>query len=67
MFLDVTSQALGQTLSYRDQMAHGADYWRTVLDGAIGVDVYGNNGIAAADFDNSGFDGFYVCQRVRTT
>ncbi|HEX4486174.1 MAG TPA: FG-GAP-like repeat-containing protein [Terriglobales bacterium] len=62
LFVDVTSQALGQTESYRNQLAHGADYWRTILDGAIGVDVYGNNGIAAADFDNTGHDSLYVCQ-----
>ena len=61
-FIDVTTQAIGQTESYAKQLAHGADYWRTVLDGAIGVDVYGNNGVAAGDFDNDGFDDFYVCQ-----
>jgi len=61
-FIDVTAQAIGQTESYRKQLAHGADYWRTVLDGAVGVDVYGNNGVAAGDFDNDGFDDFYVCQ-----
>src|SRR2546430_14393198 len=33
VFLDVTSQALGQTDSYKNQLAHGVDYWRTVLDG----------------------------------
>ena len=43
-------------------MLRGADYWRTVLDGACGIDVYGSNGIAAGDFDNDGFDDFYVCQ-----
>jgi tetratricopeptide (TPR) repeat protein len=61
-FIDVTIQAIGQTESYTKQLAHGADYWRTVLDGAIGVDVYGNNGVAAGDFDGDGFDDFYVCQ-----
>ena len=61
-FIDVTTQALGQTESYSKQLAHGADYWRTVLDGAVGVDVYGNNGLAAGDFDSDGFDDFYVCQ-----
>jgi len=25
-------------------------------------DVYSNNGVAAGDFDNDGFDDFYVCQ-----
>ena len=62
VFLDVTSQALGKQESYQKQMLRGADYWRTVLDGAIGVDVYSNNGVAAGDFDNDGFDDFYVCQ-----
>jgi hypothetical protein len=61
-FMDVTHAALGGTDSYREQMLRGADYWRTVLDGAIGIHVYGNNGIAAGDFDNDGFDDLYVCQ-----
>src|SRR5437764_11552681 len=43
-------------------MLRGSDYWRTVLDGACGIDVYGNNGVAAGDFNNDGFDGLYVCQ-----
>jgi len=62
VFIDVTTQALGATGSYRSHMLRGADYWRTVLDGACGIDVYGNNGVAAGDFDNDGFDDLYVCQ-----
>jgi tetratricopeptide (TPR) repeat protein/peroxiredoxin len=62
VFLDITSQALGGTESYTNQMLRGSDYWRTVLDGACGIDVYGNNGVAAGDFDNDGFDDLYVCQ-----
>jgi tetratricopeptide (TPR) repeat protein len=62
VFVDVTAHALGGTESYTQQLLHGADYWRTVLDGAIGFDVYCNNGVAVGDFDNDGFDDFYVCQ-----
>lgn len=62
VFIDVTPQALGNTESYSKQMLRGADYWRTVLDGACGIDVYGNNGVAAGDFDNDGFDDLYICQ-----
>jgi Tfp pilus assembly protein PilF/peroxiredoxin len=62
IFLDVTAQALGQTESYANQLLRGVDHWRTVLDGACGIDVYGNNGVAAGDFDADGFDDLYVCQ-----
>jgi Flp pilus assembly protein TadD/peroxiredoxin len=62
IFIDVTSQALGQAESYRKQMMHGVDHWRTVLDGACGIDIYGNNGLAVGDVDNDGFDDLYVCQ-----
>jgi tetratricopeptide (TPR) repeat protein/thiol-disulfide isomerase/thioredoxin len=43
-------------------MLHGTDYWRTVLDGASGIDIYGHNGISVADIDNDGFDDLYICQ-----
>ena len=61
-FVEVTQQALGATRSYPEQILHGSDYWRTVLDGACGIDVYGNNGVAAGDFDNDGFDDLYISQ-----
>lgn len=61
-FEDVTQAALGGTPSYQAQMLRGTDYWRTVLDGACGIDVYGNNGVAAGDFDNDGLDDLYICQ-----
>ncbi len=62
IFVDVTAQALSQTESYKTQMLRGVDHWRTVLDGACGIDVYGNNGLAAGDIDGNGFDDLYICQ-----
>jgi Flp pilus assembly protein TadD/peroxiredoxin len=61
-FGDITAQALGQTQSYKNQMLRGVDHWRTVMDGASGIDVYGNNGVAVGDIDNDGFDEVYICQ-----
>lgn len=62
MFADVTAQAFAANASYSAQLLHGADYWRTVLDGACGIDVYGHNGVSVGDIDNDGFDDLYVCQ-----
>ena len=62
LFVDVTRQAVGRVASYREQLVPGADHWRTVMDGASGIDVYGNNGIAAGDFDNDGFADLYIGQ-----
>ncbi len=62
VFADITAQAFGANPSYSYQLLHGADYWRTVLDGACGIDIYGHNGISVADIDNDGFDDVYICQ-----
>ena len=61
-FQDITSHAFGGNPSYMAQFVPGIDYWRTVLDGATGIDIYGHNGISAADIDGDGLDDLYVCQ-----
>ncbi len=61
-FTDVSDKVLGANPSYRQQLRNGSDYWRTVLDGASGIDVYGNNGVAVGDFNNDGLDDLYISQ-----
>ena len=61
-FTDVTHNALGANPSYLQQLCRSSDYWRTVLDGASGIDVYGNNGVAVGDFNNDGLDDLYISQ-----
>src|SRR5580700_8301311 len=61
-FADLTQTALGGNASYAQQLSHGVDYWRTVLDGASGIDLYGHNGVSIGDIDGDGFDDLYICQ-----
>ena len=61
-YVDVTSAALGGNASYSAQLLHGTDYWRTVLDSACGIDIYGHNGVSVGDIDGDGFDDLYICQ-----
>jgi Flp pilus assembly protein TadD/peroxiredoxin len=61
-FTDISRIAFANVDSYQQQMSHGVDHWRTVLDGACGIDIYGNNGLAIGDFDGDGHDDLYVCQ-----
>lgn len=61
-YSDITGMAFGANSSYESQMLHGSDYWRTVLDGASGIDIYGHNGVSVGDIDGNGCDDVYICQ-----
>jgi tetratricopeptide (TPR) repeat protein len=62
VFTDIAQQTLGRNPSYPAQFLPGIDHWRTVLDGASGIDIYGHNGVSFADVDGDGFDDLYICQ-----
>ena len=62
IFMDISAPTLAGSSSYASQLLHGSDYWRTILDGASGVDIYGHNGVSVGDIDNDGFDDLYICQ-----
>jgi len=62
IYVDIAAQVFGGNASYASQLLQGADYWRTVLDGACGIDIYGHNGVSVGDIDGNGFDDLYVCQ-----
>jgi tetratricopeptide (TPR) repeat protein len=62
VFEDIAGLAFASCSSFGTQLVPGVDTWRTVLDGASGIDVYGHNGVAAGDIDGDGFDDLYICQ-----
>ena len=48
LFAEVTG-----TVVDSEQLSRGIPYWAARLDAATGIDIYGNNGIAAGDFDGN--------------
>jgi len=62
IFEDRAVEAFGGCKSFGTQFMLGVDYWRTVLDGASGIDIYGHNGVAVGDIDSDGFEDLYICQ-----
>jgi len=62
LFTDITEHCFDDVSSFREQLLQGNTCWRSRLDAATGIDIYGNNGIAVADIDGDGEDEIYVCQ-----
>ncbi len=62
LFADVTGALFGSLQSFADQLARGIPYWRSRLDAATGIGVYGNQGVSVGDIDGDGWDEVYVCQ-----
>lgn len=61
-YTDITESCFLTNSSYSLQLIHGIDHWRTTLDGACGIDIYGHNGVSVGDIDGDGFDDVYICQ-----
>ncbi len=61
-FLEITDQTFGAIESFRQQLSMGVDAWRDSLDGALGVSVYGHQGVSLGDADGDGLEDLYVSQ-----
>ena len=62
LFEDITGHSFRGVDSFHEQLLKGNVWWRSRLDSATGIDIYGSNGVAAGDIDNDGWDEIYVCQ-----
>jgi hypothetical protein len=62
LFSDISQSALGGNISFRDQLSRGNEIWRSQMDAATGMDIYGHQGVAVGDYDGDGLEDFYVCQ-----
>ena len=61
-FSEITDQTFGGIDSFSKQLGVGVDHWRDSLDAALGVSVYGHQGVSLGDFDGDGLDDLYVSQ-----
>ena len=62
IFTDVSDYAFGRNASFRRQLKFGTEVWRTRMDAASGMDVYGQQGLAVGDYDSDGLEDFYLTQ-----
>ena len=62
LFVDISGHALGRNAIHDQQLRPGIDHWRTVLDGATGINWQGSHGVSLGDIDNDGDDDLYVAQ-----
>ena len=62
VFTDVTASAFGGDATYQAHLLRDTNYWRTVLDTASGIDIFGNYGVSVGDIDGDGQDEIYLCQ-----
>ena len=62
IFTDVSEFAFGRNPSFRRQLKFGTEVWRTRMDAASGMDVYGQQGLAVGDYDGDGLEDFYLTQ-----
>lgn len=61
-FSEITEQVFGAIDSHSLQLSKGVDYWRDSLDAALGVSVYGHQGVSLGDFNGDGLEDLYVSQ-----
>ena len=61
-FMDCTEAVVGDTRSFRQQLAFGLNHWLARIETRHGMYVFAEYGIGLGDVNGDGLDDIYVCQ-----
>ena len=62
LFADCTNAVLSKNQCLSEQLLPSLDHWRSCLHSALGVSIFGHEGLAVGDVNNDGLDDLFVCQ-----
>ncbi len=62
LFADCTSAVLGHNACFPTQLMRGNNYWMPRIQTALGIGLFGHQGLAVGDVDGDGLEDVYLCQ-----
>ena len=61
-FTEITDEVFGSIDSFQHQLKPDVDHWRMSMDQALGISVYGHQGLSSGDANGDGLDDLYISQ-----